>query len=93
MGADIIPTTSFTFVRLLMPVDIIAVQLNTHSHKPSENRIRTGFVSRLTRSLSITGQKYFDMLHKEQNRYSVISQDHNSRYNSEVFTNWIILTV
>jgi len=50
MGADIIPTTSSAFVKLLMTVDIIAVQLITHSHKPSENRSLTGFVSSLTHS-------------------------------------------
>lgn len=56
MGTDIIPSTSFSFVKLLT-VDIIAVQLITHSHKPSENHSRTGFVSRLTLSQSFTGQK------------------------------------
>lgn len=88
MGADIIPTTSFTFVKLLMTVDIIAVQLITRNHKPSENHSRGGFVSRLTLSLSFTGQKYFDMLRKEKNRYS---EDHNK--NSDVFTNWFIRMV
>jgi hypothetical protein len=77
MGADRIPTTSFTFVRLLMTVDIIAVQLITNSHKPSENHGLTGFVSSLTLSLSFTGQKYFDMLRKEKNSYS---EDHNNGY-------------
>ena len=85
MGADIIPTTSITFVKLLMTVDVIAVQLITHNHKPSENHSRTSFVSRLALSLSFTGQKHFDMLRKEENRYS---DDHNK--NSDVFTNWII---
>jgi len=51
MGADIISTTAFTFVKLLVTLDIIAVQLITLSHKPSENYSRTGFFSRLTLSL------------------------------------------
>jgi hypothetical protein len=46
MRIDIIPTTSFTFVKLVMTVGIILVQLITRSHKPSENRSGAGFVNR-----------------------------------------------
>ena len=80
MRIDIIPTTSFTFVKLVMTVGIILVQLITRSHKPSENRSGAGFVNRQTLSLSFTRQKYFDMLRKEKNRDSIVSDDHNDGY-------------